>query len=158
MLLHRVISADDAKTRNAWLSPVLGQRHILPILSSLLSRMAEVQDRAVLELVEGVFRRVLPLAARKATADHLTDCLLASIRLLSQITTEPLTDSLERLLTLTIETFVAAFPQTKFDKKKVTTLYPLNMHPLISILTVHAVPCGISPKFACGLVRRTCQT
>ncbi|KAG8881952.1 hypothetical protein FRB98_004048 [Tulasnella sp. 332] len=124
-LLDKVISVDDTKTRNTWLTPILGQRPILPILSSLISRMAEVQGPSIIDSVEGVFQRLLPLATRKATADHLMDCLQAGIRLLSRIIAGQLTASVERLLTLMVYTFVAAFPQTKFDKKKVRTV-PLD--------------------------------
>ncbi|KAG9011257.1 hypothetical protein FRB93_003058 [Tulasnella sp. JGI-2019a] len=117
-LLDQIISADNPKTCAVWLTPVMGQRHILPILSSFILRIPMAQNLSIVELVTRVFQTLLPLATRKATADHLSDCLWNSIHSLSSLSAETLTPSVETLLTLIIETFVAAFSQTKFDKKK----------------------------------------
>lgn len=122
-LLDKIIRAEDQKTRKTWLVPILGRRSILPILSSFIARVNVLQNSELVELVEGLLAMLLPLAAPKAPADQLADCLWSCIHLIaSTVSSKEFPALAVRLVTLTIETFNSVVTHARYDKKKVSLL------------------------------------
>ncbi|KAG9044615.1 hypothetical protein FS837_007840 [Tulasnella sp. UAMH 9824] len=115
-LLAEIITSQNTKTTNLWLTTILARRAILPVLASTIPKLGLSPDLIAPFAV--VYRHVLPLALPKATDEFILNCFWAP---LDNISSDPTSSPDPRIADIWIrglEAFCSKFNQVK-DKKRI---------------------------------------
>lgn len=124
-LLAEIITAQDTKSTNSWLTTILARRAIPPVLASTTLKLGS--SPAIIAPFAVVYRQVLPLALPKATDEFILSCFWTPLDSISSESTTSAPDP--RITDIWIhglEAFRSKFSQVK-DKKRVCLTLPPNL-------------------------------
>ncbi|KAG8940852.1 hypothetical protein FRC04_005003 [Tulasnella sp. 424] len=115
-LLAEIITPQDTKSTNSWLTTILARRNILPVFASTILKLRMSPE--VAEPFAVVYRHILPLTLPKASDDFILTCFWAPLDALTSEPTfnpDPLTTE---IWTRGLEAFRLKFGQVK-DKRRI---------------------------------------